>query len=363
MSPAQAALLLPASGAARLRSGREASGTVDVRGTRFLYAARRSGDEAIVLLRPAASQAADWTPFAIGLGLAGLVGAALAAFVALWLARTVSRPVVRVSGASKALAAGERPPPLPVEGPREVAALASSFNELSTELDRTQDAERSFLLSVSHELKTPLTAIRGHAEALEDGVLEAAAAGPVIEREARRLERLVGDLLDLARLRRRAFSIRTEPVDLARLADAVQERHAAAARRFDVELQTFASADALALADPDRLLQAVSNLVENALRSTPRGETVRVLAGPGRIEVVDDGPGLPDEDLPRAFERFYLYERSASVRRVGTGPRARDRPRARRGDGRLGVRPEPARRRVDLRDPPARPAGPHRPSE
>ena len=319
VSPAQAALLLPASGAARLRSGREASGTVDVRGTRFLYAARRSGDEAIVLLRPAASQAADWTPFAIGLGLAGLVGAALAAFVALWLARTVSRPVIRVSGASKALAAGDRPPPLPVEGPREVAALASSFNELSTELDRTQDAERSFLLSVSHELKTPLTAIRGHAEALEDGVLEAAAAGPVIEREARRLERLVGDLLDLARLRRRAFSIRTEPVDLARLADAVQERHAAAARRFDVGLQTFASADALALADPDRLLQAVSNLVENALRSTPPGETVRVLAGPGRIEVVDDGPGLPDEDLPRAFERFYLYERSASVRRVGTG--------------------------------------------
>jgi two-component system, OmpR family, sensor kinase len=319
VTAAQADLLLPASGAARLRSGTTASGTLDVRGTPFLYAARRSGDEAIVLLRPAANQAADWTPFAVGLGLAGLVGAALAALVAFMLARAVARPVARVSAASRTLAEGGRPEPLVVEGPREVVTLAAAFNDLSAELDRTHEAERAFLLSVSHELKTPLTAIRGHAEALEDGVLEATAIGSVIEREARRLERLVGDLLDLARLRRRTFTVRSEPVDLGELATVAYERHAAAARRFGVELQVLSSTDAVALADPDRLLQALSNLVENALRSTPAGETVRILAAPGRVEVVDDGPGLAERDVPFAFERFYLYERSENGRRVGTG--------------------------------------------
>jgi two-component system sensor histidine kinase BaeS len=319
VTPAQAELLLPADGARRFRAAARASGSVDVRGERFLYAARRNGDEAIVLLRPAARQAADWWPFAYGLGLAGLVGAALAALVALVLARAVARPIARVSAASTELATGDHPAPLPVNGPPEVARLATSFNELSEELERTQDAERAFLLSVSHELKTPLTAIRGHAEALDDGVLEPSAAGSVIEREARRLERLVGDLLDLARLRRRSFAVAATPVELGELAIAAFERHETAARSYGVGLHVLAEPESVALGDPDRVLQALSNLVENALRTTPRGGAVRIVAGPGRLEVVDDGPGLDDGDLPHAFERFYLYDRSGGGRRVGTG--------------------------------------------
>jgi len=319
LTPAQADLLLPDAAAGRLRREHRASGSVDVRGTRFLFAARESAGEAIVLLRPASSQQADWQPFALGLAAAGLVGAALAAATAFLLARGVARPVARVSAASRALAGGEAPSPVPVAGPTEVAALASSFNHLASELRRTQDAERSFLLSVSHELKTPLTAIRGHAEALQDGVLEPAPTGVVIERESRRLERLVGDLLDLARLRRRAFSVRSEPVDLEDAALAAFQRHEAAAKVFGVELQVLAEPDAVAIGDADRLLQALSNLVENALRSTPRGGTVRIVARPGRVEVVDDGPGVAADDLGRAFDRFYLYDRYAGERRVGTG--------------------------------------------
>jgi len=319
LSPTQAELLLPDAGAAQLRSGEVARGSVDVRGTRFLYAAELNGEEAIVLLRPASRAAADWTPFALGLGLAGLVGAALAAVVALLLSRAVARPITRVSSASRALAAGEHPEPLRPSGPREVAALATSFNDLSAELARTQEAERAFLLSVSHELKTPLTAIRGHAEALQDGVLEPGGAGKVIDREARRLERLVGDLLDLARLRRRSFSILSEPIDLGDAAVAAFERHEAAARSYGVELHALVEPDALAVGDPDRVLQALSNLVENALRSTPEGGTVRVVAAPGRLDVVDDGPGIDEGDLPRAFDRFYLYDRLRAERRVGTG--------------------------------------------
>jgi two-component system sensor histidine kinase BaeS len=319
VTPAQAELLLPESGAAHLRSRGTASGSVDVRGTRFLYAARRNAAEAIVLLRPASRQAADWTPFALGLGLAGLVGAVLAAGVALLLARAVARPVARVSDASRALAAGGTPERLPLSGPREAATLAASFNHLSDELARAQDAERSFLLSVSHELKTPLTAIRGHAEALEDSVLEPAAAATVLQREAHRLERLVGDLLDLARLRRRSFSVRSEILDVADTAVGAFERYEGAARGFGVGLQVLAEPDALAVGDPDRALQALSNLVENALRSTPRGGTVRILAGPGRLDVVDDGSGIEEVDLAHAFDRFYLYDRATDPRRVGTG--------------------------------------------
>ena len=319
LTPAQAALLLPEAGAERIRSGLPASGSVDVRGERFLYAARSTGTEAIVLLRPADRQAADWWPFVVGLALAAAVGAALAAVVALLLARAVARPIARVSAASGELAAGSSPAPLPVEGPREVARLAGSFNDLSAELQRSQDAERAFLLSVSHELKTPLTSIRGHAEGVRDGVLEPSASGAVIEREARRLERLVGDLLDLARLRRRSFSVAAEPLDLGELAEAAHERHEPAARSLGLRLEVLAEPDALAAGDPDRVLQALSNLVENALRTTPSGGSVQILAGPGRLEVVDDGRGISEADLPQAFERFYLYDRSSDGPRVGTG--------------------------------------------
>jgi signal transduction histidine kinase len=318
VTPAQAELLLPPA-AERIRRGLAASGSVDVRGTEFLYAALRDGDEAIVLLRPADRQTADWWPFVLGLAVAGLVGAALAAVVAFLLSRAVARPIARVSAASVELAAGERPSPLPAAGPPEVARLAGTFNELAAELERTQAAEQAFLLSVSHELKTPLTAIRGHAEALQDGVLEAEPAGKVIEREALRLERLVGDLLDLARLRRRSFSIRSIELDLGDVATAAFERHEASARAFGVGLHVLAEPDAVALGDPDRVLQALSNLVENALRSTPPGGTVRIVAGPGRLEVVDDGAGIAEDDLAHAFERFYLYDRYGDRRRVGTG--------------------------------------------
>ena len=319
LTPEQAELLLPASGAAAVRAGRDATGSVELHGTRYLYAARRNGSEALVLLRTAHNQASDWTPFLVGLGIAGGVGAALAALVAFVLARAVARPVSRVAEASRRLAAGEDPGELREEGAGEIATLAAAFNHLSAELARAQDAERSFLLSVSHELKTPLTAIRGHAEALSDGVLGEREAGEVIEREAGRLERLIRDLLDLARLRRRSFSARTETVDLGEAAREVAARYQPQARRYGVSLSAVVEPAALSAGDPDRVLQAVSNLVENALRCTAAGGSVRVLASPGRLDVVDDGPGLGAGELERAFERFYLWERYGNDRPVGTG--------------------------------------------
>ncbi len=319
LTPDQAELLLPADGAAAVKAGTPATGSVTLHGTRYLYAVRRNGSEALVLLRTAHSQASDWTPFLISLGIAGAIGAVLAALVAFVLARAVARPVSRVAAASRRLAAGEDPGELRVEGAGEVATLAASFNHLSSELAHAQDAERAFLVSVSHELKTPLTVIRGHAEALTDGVLGEREAGAVIGREAGRLERLIRDLLDLARLRRRTFSARNETVDLAEAARETVARYQPQSHRFGVSLTAVIEPAALAAGDADRVLQAVSNLVENAIRCTPRGGAVRVLASPGRLDVVDDGPGLGADEVEHAFERFYLWERYGNDRPVGTG--------------------------------------------
>jgi two-component system OmpR family sensor kinase len=319
LTPDQAELLLPADAAAAVRANKVATGSVDLHGTRYLFATRRNGPEALVLLRTAHGQAADWTPFLVGLGIAAAIGAILAALVAFALARAVARPVSRVAEASRRLAAGDDPGELREGGIAEVATLAASFNHLSAELAHAQDAERAFLLSVSHELKTPLTAIRGHAEALSDGVLGEREAGQVIEREAGRLERLIRDLLDLARVRRRSFSVRSETVDLGEIAREAVGRYLAQAEQFEIALSSVVEPRAVASGDADRVLQAISNLIENALRCTPARGSVRVLAAPGRIDVVDDGPGLDTADLGRAFERFYLWERYGGRRPVGTG--------------------------------------------
>jgi signal transduction histidine kinase len=319
ISVPQAALLLPPDGGAALRAGRAAQGSVDVGGKRYLYATRPVGGRAIVLLRSAKLEASDRRPFTIAFLIAAGVGAGIAAVAAFLLAGAVARPIGRVAVASRRLAAGETHGPLPVQGPAEVASLALAFNQMAEELDRAKDAERSFLLSVSHELKTPLASIRGHGEALLDQVLDVPKGAGVVVQEAKRLERLVRDLLDLARLNQRVFSVTPQPVDLTEAATEAVVRHESEARRVGVTLVAEAPAAAPATADPDRVLQVLSNLIENALRSTPAGGRVTVTASPGELSVADTGPGLAAEDLPRAFERFFLHGRYGTNRAVGTG--------------------------------------------
>jgi two-component system sensor histidine kinase BaeS len=253
--------------------------------------------------------------------------ALLSVLVGWAMSRRVTTPLRRMADAAADLAAGSRDVAVPETGPAEVAAVGTALNELARSLAHSEARQREFLLSVSHDLRTPLTAVTGYAESLADGVIPAdgvADIGRIVGAEAARLDRLVSDLLDLARLDAHEVSLTLVPVDLAGLlasAEPVWRRRCEAVGVvFGLEPP---SAPLVVTADPDRLRQAVDGLVDNALRATPAGQPLIVGARPERgyavLEVRDGGPGLAPEDFPVAFERSVLHERYRGVREVGTG--------------------------------------------
>lgn len=261
------------------------------------------------------------------LALALLIGLAIALVVGIIAARRVTRPLRMAADAALRLSRGERDVAVEPRGPAEVAALADSLNRLNAALVTSEGRQREFLLSVSHELRTPLTAVRGYAEALADGVVEAddiARTGSIVRSEADRLDRLVSDLLVLARLDAVDFQVHPVAVDLAEFgrdaADVWSDRCDRDGCPFTADLPTWP----LTLhTDPVRLRQIIDNLAENALRVTPEGRPIALSVrsdGPWAvIEVRDGGPGLTVDDAAVAFEPGVLHERYRGIRQVGTG--------------------------------------------
>lgn len=235
-----------------------------------------------------------------------LAGAAVAASV---LARRFVRPIRRATAATGAIANGDLTVRVPVEGEDELADLGAGVNRMAAELERGRAAEQQFLLSVSHDLRTPLTALRGFGEALEDGtVSDPQRAGAVISHNANRLSRLVGDLLDLGKLQADQFRFDIHPFDLSEVVLATTGGLAPAAADRSVQLSCDAATPLLVSADPDRTGQIVANLVENAAAFARSAVTVSVgtNAGFAMITVTDDGPGISADDLPHVFERLYV---------------------------------------------------------
>lgn len=323
--------LLPADLATQVAGGTPVSTVLREGGARrFVEGRPVDGGGGIVLIEAADTSAplTDALRWRLLIALAvGLAGAALAGLV---LGRRLARPLQVAARAAGELSAGQRDVRLRPEGPAEVAAVAEALSGLAEALAHSEHRQREFLLSVSHELRTPLTAVRGSAEAIADGVVEgedARAAARVALAESGRLERLVRDLLDLARLGADDFRVDLRPVDLAELVRGAEPTWRARCAPAGVTLQLELPAGPVVVpTDPGRLRQILDGLAENALRVTPAGArmvfAVRLdaTAGPAAVlEVRDGGPGLTEDDLAVAFERSALYERYRGRRRVGTG--------------------------------------------
>lgn len=309
--------------AARLRTAvRQGSGegTVETPRGRVRFTTRTTPSGPVVLARFAGLRPREQRSVLGSLIASGLVGTLLSAVASVALSRRLSRPIRRVVRATGEISEGRTGVKVASRGGDELNQLVVAFNAMADDLDAARDEEKQFVMSVSHDLRTPLTGIRGYAEALRDEAVDPATAAEAIHDEARQLERLVEDLLDLARLGRPDFSARREAVDLGEVVGEAGRRHRAVARELDVALETEVASDVVVVeADHDRVLQAISNLVENALRFTPAGGTVRIAARERRIEVSDTGPGLAPEDVPHALERYYLHRRYRGTRPVGTG--------------------------------------------
>jgi len=289
------------------------------RNTRLLAVARpvKLGDQifgAVILARPKTQLRQSWLPLTWRLLPAFFAGILVAGALGWYLSRRITTPVLALSDAADEVAAGRYGVAVPeVPGGGEISHLSERFREMASQLQEADALERNFLMTVSHELRTPLTAIRGHVAALLEGVVEDEEARSysleVISLEADRLERLVGDVLDLAKLDTHRFALRREEVDMERLIDRAYATFGDEARRRGIDYRRSVTAKPVLETDGDRVLQVISNLLSNAFRWTPDGGRVDLaltqVDGTIRVAVDDSGPGIPKEERERIFRPFW----------------------------------------------------------
>ncbi len=264
--------------------------------------------------------------FGLRAWIAFAVGAALAAVLAAVLSRRIGRRLDRVRVAASRVADGDFTARADVDGDDDVATLATAFNEMAADLEASRRREREFLLSVGHDLRTPLTTIRGYAEGLHSGVIDGddlPRVARVLDTQTTRLSRLIEDLMLLARLEAREFSIHTEPVDLAGLVQGLVEADQPRADRLGISLTADLEPIGTIAVDPDRFGQALGNLLDNAFRYSPEGSEVLItLREDGRaaeLRVSDNGPGIEESDLGRVFDRLFVAQRYQPLRPEGSG--------------------------------------------
>jgi histidine kinase len=255
---------------------------------------------------------------------AALTAAVVAVALSLYLSRSVIAPVSAMSVATQRIADGRYDERVHVEGEDELAQLAARFNQMAEKLSEVETMRRRLIGDVSHELRTPLTAIKGSMEGLMDGVLPATdETYQQIHAEADRLNRLVNDLQELSRVEARAYELDLRPLDVSALLRTVTKRLMSQADSKAISLNLELSPDLpRVLADEDRAVQVLTNLVGNALQYTPEGGSVTVAAQHINQQVMfsvrDTGIGISPEHLPNVFDRFYRADKSRS-RRAGGG--------------------------------------------
>jgi signal transduction histidine kinase len=257
--------------------------------------------------------------------LAGALAAGIALVVARWLARGMTQPLRDMAAAARQMETGDYSQRVHTRSRDEVGQLATAFNRMSAELQDLEQSRRDLLANVSHELKTPITAIRAHLENLLDGVEQPDPTTlQVMLTQTERLGRLIEQLLELSRLESGELPLLREETPLAPLVTQVLSEIEVARSDRGVAVESALPTDLPAVdVDRERVHQVLFNLVDNAVRFTPAGGAVTVSAhafnGSVEIRVADTGVGIPAEHLPRLFERFYRADPSRSREDGGTG--------------------------------------------
>ncbi len=268
----------------------------------------------LIVAKPKDELRAAWLPLASRLAIAFLGGIMVVGALAMYLSRRITHPVLALSAAADEVAEGRYDVEVPhVPGGSEIGHLADRFREMTARLAEAEELERNFLMSVSHELRTPLTAIRGHVAALREGVVTdpdlADVSLEIVAAEAERLGRLVGDILDLAKLDAHRFTVLAEEVDMGRLCERAYSTFTDEARRRGIEYAKRAEDEPVIVSDGDRVLQIISNLLSNAFRWTPDGGRIDVALasknGAVTVDVADTGPGIRPEERERIFRPFW----------------------------------------------------------
>ncbi len=252
-----------------------------------------------------------------------VVAAALALVLAAVVGRRLAAPLLAIGRAARRIAEGDYASRIPRSGPEEIVSLADSFNQMAEALEEQERMRREFIANAAHELRTPLTNLKGYLEALRDGVVPAEpAVFASLWEEAERLVRLSRSLDTLAE----GDAGQPRPlveVDLVRAVRSAVDLAAPAAQAAGLTIAVELPDRLSARADPDGLAQVLANLLQNAVRYTPRGGRVTVLAEARPADVVvavaNTGPGIPAADLPHLFERFYRVEKSRDPARGGAG--------------------------------------------
>ncbi len=268
-----------------------------------------------------------WVMFHMGADekiLAVAAGSATAAvFAALVLARSIAASLRRVGSASNAIAGGELSARAPVEGPREIAELAASFNAMATGLEQLFDARRELVAWASHDLRAPIASMQAMLEAIEDGLASVEDYLPTLREQVRTLSVLVDDLFELARIDAGVLTLELRQTQMAPLVDSTLRLLRPEAEARGVALTAEVTDPAEARVAADKIQRVLFNLVTNALRHTPSDGSIAVRVEQRATDlfwrVEDSGEGLPDGAPSRMFERFWRADRARSGSGAGLG--------------------------------------------
>jgi two-component system sensor histidine kinase BaeS len=292
----------------------------------------RSGERTVGILlinRPVYRIGAPGAAFLDRINLQILVGAmvavVLALLLAIFLARTLTRPIRELTLATQVVAAGKPAQQVPVRSRDELGQLATSFNRMSSDLSRSLELRRQMTADIAHELRTPLSIIVGHAEAVHDGVLPASTESfEIIREEAGRLEHLVEDLRTLSMADAGELKLAIQPCNVAELLRSAERTYAHQTRQKDISIETRLDPDLPDInVDIQRMKEVLSNILDNALRYTPQAGRITMSAAAVdnqvEIRIKDSGPGVATDDLDKVFERFYRTEASRNREEGGSG--------------------------------------------